>query len=139
MFPVELVRHKSPELFIAIVAPVGADRDTVCRFLEETMGSFGYKVEMISVIEQVKKFQGYLKNEPANEYKKIKGRMDAGDRFRETVKRNDALALLALTKVKEFREKAGSSEKPLEKQAYVFRSLKRPEEITALRRSTCQI
>jgi cytidine deaminase len=134
MFPVELVRHKSPELFIAIVAPVGADTGTVCKFLEETLGRFGYRVEPISVIEQVKKFIGYLKNEPSNEYKKIKGRMDAGDRFRETVKRNDALALLALSKVKEYREKAESAEKPIEKQAYLFRSLKRPEEITALRR-----
>jgi len=134
MFPVELVRHKSPELFVAIVAPVGADTGTVCKFLEETMGRFGYKVETIRVIEQVKKFRGYLKREPSNEYKKIKGRMDAGDRFRETVKRNDALALLALSKVKEFREKAKSSEKPIVKQAYLFRSLKRPEEITALRR-----
>lgn len=134
MFPVELVRHRSPELFIGMVAPVGADTESVCNSLEEAISKFGYKVKPIKVIEQVKKFQGFLKDESSNEYQRIKGRMDAGDLFRETVKRNDALALLALSEVRKFRAHDGSPDKPKDKQAYVFRTFKRPEEITALRR-----
>jgi hypothetical protein len=134
MFPIDLIRHKSPELFIALVAPVGADTEKVCEFLKESLERFDYSLEQIRVIEQLKKFAGYLENEPANEYEKIKGRMDAGDRFRALVKRNDALALLALSHIREFRKKIDPEEKPIKRQAYLFRSLKRPEEIKALRR-----
>jgi deoxycytidylate deaminase len=134
MFPIELIRHESPELFIALVAPVGADVDKVCEFLKESLLRFEYKLEPIRVIEQLKKFDGYLQKEPTNEYEKIKGRMDAGDRFRERVKRNDALALLALSQISEFRKEANERGEPVKRQAYLFRSLKRPEEIKALRR-----
>src|SRR5579862_4784510 len=106
MFPIELIRHKSPELFIALVAPVGADTEKVCEFLEESLARFAYQLETIRVVEQLKKFAGYLENESANEYEKIKGRMNDGDRFRASVKRNDALALLALSHIREFRKRA---------------------------------
>jgi cytidine deaminase len=134
MFQIDLVRHENPELFVAIVAPVGADTERVCESLRESLGRFGYALETIRVIEQLKQFAGYLDEEPANEYEKIKGRMDAGDKFRQETKRNDALALLSLFQVRRSREKAGSPDKPIPKRAYLLRSLKRPEEVTALRR-----
>jgi deoxycytidylate deaminase len=133
MFQIDLVRHETPELFIAIVAPVGADTERVCESLRESLGRFGYTLETIRVIEQLKQFAGYLDEEPAKEYERIKGRMDAGDRFRADTKRNDALALLSLFQIRRSREEAGSPDKPIPKRAYLIRSLKRPEEITALR------
>ena len=134
MYPIDLIRHESPELFIALVAPVGADTGKVCEFLAETLARFDYRLETIKVIEQLKRFSGYLEKEPTNEFQKINGRMDAGDDFREKAKRNDALALLALSHIREFRKQAGGEDKPLSRQAYLFRSLKRPEEVKALRR-----
>lgn len=134
MFPAKLIRHQNPEIFFAIVAPVGADVERVCESLEETLKRFAYKVEPIKVIEQLKKFKGYLQKEPGPHDERIEGRMDAGDGFREKVQRNDALAILALSAVVTFRSKQGSAGKPLPRQAYLFRSLKRPEEVTALRR-----
>jgi len=88
----------------------------------------------VRVVEQIRQFEGYLDHEPAEEDEKIKGRMDAGDRFREATKRKDALALLSLSRVRRIREESGPSERPVDRQAYLFRSLKRPEEVTALRR-----
>lgn len=134
MFQIDLLRHESPELFIAIVAPVGADTGRVCVSIRESLARFGYTLETVRVIEQLKQFAGYLDEEPANEYEKIKGRMDAGDKFREETKRDDALALLSLFPIQKLREVSGSPEKPIPKRAYLFRSLKRPEEVTALRR-----
>lgn len=134
MFPIELIRHQSPELFIALVAPVGADGDKVCEFLDEALARFKYRVEPIRVVEQLKKFPEYLQDEPANEFEKIKGRMDAGDRFREKADRNDALAILALSHIQQFRRNADPEGKPIKRQAYLFRTLKRPEEVWALRR-----
>lgn len=134
MFPIDLIRHKSPELFIALVAPAGADTKKVCEFLAETLDRFGYRLETIKVIEQLKRFSGYLETEPTNEFEKMNGRMDAGDNFREKAKRNDALALLALSYIREFRKQAGGEDKPISRQAYLFCSIKRPEEVKALRR-----
>lgn len=134
MFPIDLIRHKDPELFFAVAAPVGADLDSVCGALEEALKRFSYRLEPIRVIELLKQFEGYLVNDPQFADKKIEGRMDDGDRFRRTLERNDALALLALSGVVKYRAKHGSNNKPLDRTAYLFRSLKRPEEITALRR-----
>lgn len=60
--------------------------------------------------------------------------MDAGDRFRKRTGRNDALAILSLSAVVKHRRKNNHRGEPLDRQAYLFRSLKRPEEINALRR-----
>jgi len=61
MFPVNLIRHKDPELFFAIVAPLGADLDRACQGLSQALKPFGYRLEEIKVIERLKQFDGYLK------------------------------------------------------------------------------
>jgi cytidine deaminase len=134
MFPVDLVRHDNAELFIAIVAPVGADADAVCNTLEESLRRFDYKMSTVRVVEQLKQFSGYIEEDTETEYARIKGRMDAGDKFRKELNRNDALALLAVTEIQKIRSQANSSGRPIPRMAYLFRSLKRPEEVTALRR-----
>jgi cytidine deaminase len=134
MYPIDLVRHKDPELFFAIVAPVGADVERVCEGLNDTLKHFDYKLETISAIEQLKQIEGYLLNEPISLDKRIENRMDEGDRFRNETGRDDALAILVLQAVREFREKQGSKDVAIPRQAYLLRSLKRPEEVIALRR-----
>jgi deoxycytidylate deaminase len=129
MFPVNLIRHLNPELFFAIVAPVGADVDTVCGELERVLSRFGYALHTVRVIEELKGIEGYLEEESEFYEKKLEHRMDQGDRFRSETGRDDALALLALQNIRHFREKNNT-----ERQAYLFRSLKRPEEVNALRR-----
>ena len=131
MYPVDLIRHKNPELFFAIVAPVGADVERVCDGLAEVLNRFQYKLEIIRVIEQLRNIEGYLTEEPIHLDKQIEFKMNEGDRFRSETKNDAALALLALNAVRGFRERQNSRES---RQAYLFRSLKRPEEITALRR-----
>lgn len=56
MFPIQLIRHKDPELFVAIVSPAGADVDAVCEALEEALRKFNYKLQPIRVIQQLKQF-----------------------------------------------------------------------------------
>ena len=134
MFPISLIRHKDPELFFAIVAPVGADVERVCEGLTEVLKYFNYRLEQIRVIEQLKQFAGYLENEPAAEDERIEKRMDEGDTFRSDAERDDALAILSLLPIRVYREKHDARDKPVPRQAYLFRSLKRPEEVTALQR-----
>lgn len=133
MFPVNLIRHQDPELFFAVVGPVGADSDSVCSGLESVLGRFDYRLHTIRVIEELNRIEGYLENESEFYDKKLKKRMDEGDRFRKETGRDEALALLALDNVRRFRKRK-DSESVTTRQAYLFRSLKRPEEVTALRR-----
>jgi len=136
MFPIDLIRHQDPELFFAIVGPVGANVDGVCDGLAEALKGFDYRVEPIRVIEQLKQFDTYLTNDPESEYERSKYRMDEGDKFRKDMGRDDALALLSLSAVVRFRHRklSSSNRRTVPRQAYLFRSLKRPEEVTALRR-----
>jgi cytidine deaminase len=114
---------------------VGANAQGVCEGLADALKGFKYKLEPIRVIEQLKQFDTYLEDEPDDEYEKIKRRMNEGDRFREEMERDDALALLSLSAVTTFRDKNSTRKgKTIQRQAYLFRSLKRPEEVTALRR-----
>lgn len=129
MFPISLIRHKNPELFFAIVAPVGANVERVCDGLEQVLRRFDYALETIRVIEQLRQFEGFLDHESGNFDERLENRMNKGDDFRELAERDDALAFLAVASILKYR-----GHKPVERQAYLFRSLKRPEEVTALRR-----
>jgi deoxycytidylate deaminase len=134
MFPVNLIRHRDPELFFAIAAPVGADVETVCAGLERVLSRFDYGLHTIRVIEELKRIDGYLENESEFFDKQLENRMNEGDRFRKETGRDEALALLALDNVRRFRKKKDSESVTISRQAYLFRSLKRPEEVNALRR-----
>lgn len=134
MFPVNLIRHRDPELFFAIIGPVGADVELVCEGLERVLNRFKYALHTIRVIEELKGIEGYLEDESDYFDKRLENRMNEGDRFRKETGRDEALAFLALDNVRRFRKKRGSESERIERQAYLFRSLKRPEEAIALRR-----
>lgn len=135
MFPVNLIRHADPELFFAIVNPVGADVEAVCAGLEVVLGRFEYKLHNIRLIEELKRAGPYLRNESEYFDVKLEKRMNAGDKFRKQTERNEVLALLAVQNVRRFRKSRHSASRPICRQAYLFRSLKRPEEVNALRRT----
>jgi cytidine deaminase len=61
--------------------------------------------------------------------------MTAGNRLRERLGRNDAMAMLGLMAIQELRQdKTGNPTKPLSRFAHFLHSLKRPEEVKTLRR-----
>jgi deoxycytidylate deaminase len=61
--------------------------------------------------------------------------MTAGDTVREVSNRGDALVLLSIVEIQRLRiEKAGNPEKPLPRTAFIFHSLKHPEEVRTLRK-----
>ena len=113
---------------------MGADVDRVCAGLESVLSRFKYNLHTVRVIEELKRIEGYLESEPEGFDKKLEGRMNAGDKFRKDSDIEAALALLALSNIRRFRRAQGHESKPIPRQAYLFRSLKRPEEVNALRR-----
>lgn len=126
-----------PELFLGIVGPIGTDLETLSNLLEETLkGVGGYRTTTIRLIELVRQLEPWknLPSRPVHEY--YHKAMDAGDEFRKQIGDGGALAVLAMRYIREVvRAKApnGAPDKALPRQAYLFRSLKHPGEVQALR------
>ncbi len=123
-----------PELVIGLVGAVGTDLGGVESVLRRKLLGVGYHVEPIRLIHLLKTFERWknIPEVPADVY--IRKSMDAGNRFRELTKRADALAGMAIFRIRELREERGGNEEAiLPDTAYVLRSLKNPAEVERLR------
>lgn len=132
----------SPELFFGLVGAIGTDLGKVYDMLKKTLhDEVGYTTEPIKLTdfitskddrEEKDRFQRYLK------------KMKAGTDVRKFYKRADAVILKGLLGVRSIRRKANESlateqsgdlgKIPIDNTAFVFNSLKRPEEVETLRR-----
>ncbi len=109
--------------------------DKVVKELKVILEDVNYDTEVISLSKLLDDFKDYrkeLKQKPEDE--RISTHMNIGNRFREDMGKGEALALLAIATIWDKREKAVGSKKPLERTAFVFKSLKHPDEVFALRR-----
>jgi deoxycytidylate deaminase len=125
-----------PELFIGLAAAVGTDLKRVVTKLDHALQSVRYHMHEIRLARLLKELPGYrdkLLFEPDDKY--LDTHMTEGNEFRKDTGRNDALSILAIGEVKKLRQESGATEgKALGRHAYVFRSLKHPEEFKTLRR-----
>lgn len=132
---------ESPELFLGLIGAIGADLSAVFSLLTEALDDIGYSTHLVKFSELLSWKSGTDKD--SDLYHQYKFKMQAGTSFRTQYKRGDALALAAISKVWEIRrmiaehqgEKIEQGQPPpiIEKAAYVFHSLKHPDEIQALR------
>jgi deoxycytidylate deaminase len=125
---------EGPELFIALVAPVGANLDLVCEVLAVELSRVRYDVKEIKLSSLLRTFEKYARLPRHPEEKRYHSHMNAGNEMRATFARGDALAILAMSALADVREEiSGSAVKPAPRTAYIFRSLKHPDEIETLR------
>lgn len=120
-----------PEVFFALVGPLGTDLDVVEDILSQELGKVNYKLETVSMsstLTELSEFQ--LKDSPEDE--RIRTRMDAGDAYRKKVNSSAALVHLSVTYVAHRRLQLQANGH--ERRAFVFRSLKHKEELRALRK-----
>lgn len=132
-----------PELFFGLVGPAGTDLNTVVDALTASLKARSYDVYPIRLskllceqdVDLSKVWSGL-------EEERIRAAMDAGNRLCEELDANDAVMRLGLAKVRNIRRtyytKNGippdaSEAKPIPCAAYIFTSLKRPEEADLLR------
>jgi len=126
-----------PELIFGLVGPLGTDLNAVGRVLQDTLAQVGYE----SVVHRLSKLMRDLSGEPWTLLKDgprdeaIEAHMLAGNRLRSTLDRNDAMAMLGLIAIQEYRGNSaeGDPTKPRPRFAHILNSLKRPEEVKALR------
>lgn len=127
--------RRGPELFFALVYPVGTDADLVFNVLSDGLADLSYRSQELHLIE-------LLTGEPSRHvFDRYSKRMDAGNEFRKDFgspdNRQDAFALYAAAAVLSNRNKKLADkaflERVLQRHAYVIRSLKRREEVDTLR------
>lgn len=123
-----------PEIFIGLVGAVGTELDRVSDYLSRSLEKFGYSTSVIrlaSLLRALPRYKG-LPTKYVDEY--IDSHMTAGDDFRQLCERADAVALLGVGEVIEERKEAGKQfGEVIGGRAYIFRSLKNPEEVRTLR------
>ena len=125
--------RRDVELFFAIVAPVGIETDKTVKALKDALTGAQYTCHEIRLSKQLRELNTKLqKSAPENE--RILGHMETGNATRAKLERGDAVAVLSLSEVPKIREK---KKKPTEivafKNAYIFNSLKHPDEAKTLK------
>ncbi|MDT8421873.1 MAG: anti-phage dCTP deaminase [Desulfuromonadales bacterium] len=126
-----------PELIIGIVGAVGTDLKSATKLIKDELNILGYSSEEIRISKILSEFEHFkhLKNLSKNEAERIAAFMKAGDDLRKKVKRPEAMATLAVGAIRQIRKVlSGAEERPVTKHAYILNSLKRPEEISLLKR-----
>jgi cytidine deaminase len=154
--PTEGIR--SPELFFAIVAPVGAESRTVAEKLAELLKGDGYEVYQAHIIEalykisydhldkqlakqiredlslaKLKELAGpSLESSAGDKFEYYRRHMDAGNIFCRITERKDALALMTARWLHDLPMTSGSP-RPQPSSAYILSSFKRRDELRTLR------
>jgi deoxycytidylate deaminase len=118
------------DIVIGLVAPIGTDLDPVCRALASSFQRLGYSAHQVRLSEHLDEVQSAfgLKLKHTDEADRYDKYMTAGNCFRTALKRGDALSMLAVGAIREFRKTAEGT-----KQAFILRSLKHPDEVQSLR------
>lgn len=135
----DAVLLRRPELFFGLIAAAGTDSKKVQNNLEEKLRSIGYTpitIRLSEIIPEVWKIvdPDALPIDMSHEDKRIESLMLGGDKIREKLLREDAISLLAVSKIRAFRVNRGADEdQPLWNHAFIFNSLKHPKEINTLR------
>ncbi|MEA2663146.1 MAG: hypothetical protein QOI11_90 [Candidatus Eremiobacteraeota bacterium] len=139
-------RHKSfsrinrPELFFGLVGAIGTDLEAATNALEGALSRVGYRVILVKLSELPQKYVAKFQSIeiPARIEERYRMLMALGTEVRRALGRNEAMARLAVSDIREKRVEAHGGDRrgallPVENMAFVLRQLKRPEEIQFLR------
>lgn len=132
--PVDAPLPSQTELVIGFVGAVGIDLGEVYRKLAAVLTDFEYQCHDVHLTDQLQDLDWECELKEAPHDERLWSYMDAGNELRREWDRDDAFALLAINAITLQREEAGvDREFPLDRHAYVLRSLKRSEEAALLR------
>ncbi len=128
--PMQNLGGSKSELFIGLVAATGTDLGRIQTVLDQVLTEYDYKLQPIKFSDffSHQYFQKLnLKIDSASPFNEIYSQMEAGNKVRKHYKSPSLLAKYAVQMVKSYRGKTPAAT------AYLFRSLKNPEESKLLR------
>ncbi len=128
----------SPELVIGLAGAIGTNLEWVTSALEESLSQVRYETRLIrlsQLMHEIPKAPWSSLAQLRYEDERCHQHMNSGNLLRETLGRGDALAVLSIGAIREERQRVhGDNNRRLSRTAYILRSLKHPDEVTALRR-----
>jgi deoxycytidylate deaminase len=145
--PEYLGYYPGAELVFAIVCPLGTPYGRVVEALSNYLSHFGYKTKKIQVStyfdDLLLQLGSNIKPEGESAFGAAHHKIAAGNKIREITKKNDMMALVAAGAIADLRyqENKALGRKPnsrrsipLNNTAFVISTVRRPEEVTTLRR-----
>jgi deoxycytidylate deaminase len=145
--PKYLGYYPGAELVFAIVCPLGTPYNRVVEALGNYLGQFGYNTEKIQVSEYfddlLRQLGSDLKPKGGDAKSIAHYKISAGNTLRQLARKNDILALVAAGAIADLRHEGNRTlgrspyqrrSLPLNNTAYVISTVRRPEEVTTLRR-----
>ncbi|WP_161829636.1 anti-phage dCTP deaminase [Steroidobacter agaridevorans] len=139
----QLSALSGPELVFGLVGAVGSDLQAVTRTLTSELERVRYTVEEIHVSSLLHQLEPYVRLGNGgfeSEFQRIREYMKAGTELRNRTNAGEVMALLAISAINRRRRALQSSRsqpdgamRPLQRMAFVIRSLKHPDEILVLR------
>lgn len=126
-----------PELFFAIVSPIGTPMTEAVEAFEKRLNYYGYKVVNIRITDLFPFFEKIIQPDvilsEKKEYDRYKTYIEYGNQLRSQFSDDSILAVAAMSEILSYRTKLinGKSQQP--KIAYVIRQFKRKEELELLR------
>lgn len=129
--------HPEAELVFGVTCPLGVNYRPVLDSFKNYLEQFGYKYNEIKISNAFDDLAVQLGMEiPRKNRSKVEmiwHKIGVGNSIREKTQKSDIFALLAAARIESCREESADPA-PLNKTAHVVISLKRPEEVEALRR-----
>ena len=145
--PEYLGYHPGAELVFAIVCPLGTPYKRVAEALGNYLGQFGYRTETIKVSDYfddlLQQLGSDLKAEGDDARAIAHHKIAAGNLIRQLAEKNDIMALVAAGVIADLRYETNRAlgrkpnqrrSLPLNNTAYVISTVRRPEEVSTLRR-----
>lgn len=145
--PEYLGYYPGAELVFAIVCPLGTPYKRAVEALGNYLGHFGYKTVKIQVSDYfddlLVQLGSDLKAEGDDAKATARHKIAAGNKIRQLTGKNDIMALVAAGAIADWRNEENKAlgrkpnqrrSLPLNNTAYVISTVRRPEEVTALRR-----
>lgn len=139
----QLAALSGPELVFGLVGAVGSDLKAVTRTVTAELERVRYKVEEIqvsSLLHQLNLYAHLGNGGFESEFERIREHMKAGTDLRNRAGSGEIMALLAASAIRRRRiarqpllSQEDAARRPLERTAFVIRSLKHPDEIQILR------
>lgn len=129
----ESFRPEDAELVFGVVYAAGTHIEPIVDALKDYIRRFGYSPQEVRISDYIRKRLKIAVSDKS-EADRIESLIKGGNQICRETKRKDFLALAAVAEIAEHREQEpDGSPKPRPRTAYIIRSLKRPEEASALR------
>lgn len=120
-----------PEIFIALIAPIGSNLDLVQEELCNSLKSASYTPHVVKLTDFIKEHPEWYDLKHENEFQRYEKYIEAGNRFCSDAGRRDALILSGIAQI--YRDHKKRPDELAHSTAFIFRQVKRVEEIKTLK------